>query len=82
MKIKMQTLSAGPAGIRQVGQTLDVSEKEARDLIDGHYAVAVEVPAVREAAPVAPAAPDIEETAAVAPPENAARRTGRTAARK
>lgn len=41
MKIRMRTTSAGPAGVRDYGREYDVPESEARDLIAGHYAVAV-----------------------------------------
>jgi hypothetical protein len=80
MKIRMQTLSASPAGVRQAGQIVDVPEAEAKELIAGHYAV--EVQPVREAAAAAPTPAATEETASVAAPETAARRVGRTAPRR
>jgi hypothetical protein len=44
MKIKMKTTSAGPDGIRMAGQIVDTDLKEAKELIDGGYAEAVEEP--------------------------------------
>ena len=43
MKIKMLTLQAGPDGVRKAGQSYDVPNKEANELIAGGYAVAVKV---------------------------------------
>lgn len=39
MKIKMQTTSAGPDGVRLAGREYDVPEAEAADLLNGGYAV-------------------------------------------
>jgi hypothetical protein len=41
-KIKMLTTSAGPNGSIQAGQETTVSEKEAKDLVEGDYATYVE----------------------------------------
>lgn len=41
MKIKMLTLQAGPQGVREVGHVYAVPDKEARQLIEGGYAVEV-----------------------------------------
>jgi hypothetical protein len=41
MRIKMLTLQAGPQGVREVGHIYSVSDKEAKQLIDGGYAVDV-----------------------------------------
>ncbi len=57
MRIKMLTLQAGPAGVRQIGAVCDVPTAEAEDLIAGGYAVKVE----KEETEVAPAVP-VEET--------------------
>lgn len=42
MKVKMLTTSAGPDGIRMAGQVVEVDKEEAKALIDGGYAEAVE----------------------------------------
>jgi hypothetical protein len=42
MRIRMTTLRAGPAGVWPVGSVQDCPPAEARALIDGGYAVAVE----------------------------------------
>lgn len=41
MKVKMLTLQAGPNGVREAGRIYDVPEAEARQLIEGRYAVEV-----------------------------------------
>ena len=41
MKVKMLTLQAGPQGVREVGQIYTVPDKEAKELIEGGYAVEV-----------------------------------------
>ncbi len=41
MQIKMLTLQAGPQGTRDPGSIHDVSDKEAKALIEGGYAVEV-----------------------------------------
>lgn len=41
MKIKMKTLQAGPDVVREVGQIYDIPQAEAKQLIDGGYAVEV-----------------------------------------
>ena len=41
MKIKMLTLQAGPQGVREVGHVYVVPDKEAKELIEGGYAVEV-----------------------------------------
>lgn len=41
MKIKMLTLQAGPQGVREAGQIYTVPDKEAKQLVDGGYAVEV-----------------------------------------
>lgn len=52
----MQTLSAGPAGVRESGSVHDCSPAEARALIAGGYAVAVDpASVVRETVTDAPA---------------------------
>ena len=38
MKVKMLTMAAGPAGNRHIGQVVEVSADEAKQLIDGRYA--------------------------------------------
>lgn len=42
MKIKLLTLMSGPDGTHQPGTVIDKPAKEAKALIDGGYAVAVE----------------------------------------
>lgn len=44
MKIRMLTLSAGPNGVRMAGQVIDVDQKEAKALIEGGYAEAIDEP--------------------------------------
>jgi hypothetical protein len=44
MKIKMNTLAAGPAGTFPAGSVVDFPDDEARALITGGYAKAVEEP--------------------------------------
>lgn len=39
MRIKMITIQAGPEGTREPGQVIDVPDAEARQLIEGGYAV-------------------------------------------
>jgi hypothetical protein len=56
MRIKMTTLAAGPAGVRDAGTVHECPLDEARALIAGGYAVAVDAPAaVRETVTAAPA---------------------------
>lgn len=43
MKIKMNTLYAGPSGVMDSGLVYDVDAALAHQLVDGHYAVLVEV---------------------------------------
>lgn len=38
MKVKMNVLSAGPNGIRQVGRVYEVSEAEGKELLAGKFA--------------------------------------------
>jgi hypothetical protein len=54
MKITMLTLQAGPNVMRQSGQSYDVPDKEAKELIAGGYAVEVS-PAKAAPAKSAPA---------------------------
>lgn len=44
MKVKMLTTSAGPDGVRVPGQVVEVDKDEAKTLIEGGYAEAVEEP--------------------------------------
>lgn len=39
MKIEMKTIYAGPKGNYKAGQVVDMDPEEARDLIDGGYAI-------------------------------------------
>ncbi len=48
MKIRMRTLAAGPNGVLEVGKTYDIEDKEAKQLIEGRYAVSVEDPAAEK----------------------------------
>lgn len=65
MKIKILTLSAGPAGVRQPGKVYDVPPEEAAALIEAGYAEQVADQAV-QTEPVASA------------PRTASRKAGRT----
>lgn len=42
MRVRMNTVMAGPAGIVFPGQVLDVALSLARDLVAGRYAVALD----------------------------------------
>lgn len=42
MKVKFKTLSAGPSGVIRPGDTVEVSDSEAKLLIDGGYAESAE----------------------------------------
>lgn len=42
MKISMKTLASGPTGVLRPGVVYNLPEEEAKQLIDGRYAVAVE----------------------------------------
>lgn len=68
MKIKLSTIYASPHMTAQPGSVIDVSDEEGQQLVDGRFGVEV-----ADGKPAAPA----PETASVAAPENAARRTGR-----
>ena len=61
-KVKMNTTYAGPSGSAQPGKTITVTEQEAKDLIAGKYATAIE---------------PVETAVAAPPPENTAGRRGR-----
>lgn len=60
MKLKLLTLMAGPDGTYNAGQIVDMTEAQAKELIQGGYAVACEMP-VKKAVVI--------ETATVQPPE-------------
>lgn len=61
MKLKLLTLMAGPDGTYNAGQIVDMSEAQAKELIDRGYAVACEMPAKKAV---------VMETATVQPQEN------------
>ena len=42
MKISMKTLASGPTGVLRPGVVYDLPEEEAKQLIEGRYAAAVE----------------------------------------
>lgn len=44
MKVKFLTRDAGPEGVRQPGDVVDVSETEGRALVAGGFAEALEAP--------------------------------------
>ncbi|HXF71506.1 MAG TPA: hypothetical protein VNO79_02720 [Actinomycetota bacterium] len=44
MRVQMLTLMAGPSGVREVGGIYELEDEEARALLDGGFAVAVEEP--------------------------------------
>lgn len=52
MKIKMNTLCAGPAGIMEAGKTYDVDPDVANNLVAGGYATLVEQPSRKISIPV------------------------------
>jgi hypothetical protein len=65
MRIRLLTLSAGPGGVIQPGQVVDLPEAMGQALVDGGFAVrvGVQTPPVKSA----------PESAAIQPAENAAR---------
>lgn len=65
MRVRMLTLSAGPAGVVQPGAVVEVSDEEGRALIAGRYAELVEVP-IKAAVPVETATLEGAPEAAVA----------------
>jgi hypothetical protein len=77
MKVRLTSLYAGPHMSAQPGSVVEFSDAEGRELIAGRYGVLV--PDTPTATQNIPAAAPGEENASVAPPENAARRTGRGA---
>jgi hypothetical protein len=50
----MKSLDAGPNGVRLIGQTYDVDDKEGKVLIDGGYAEKVEEPKPQQQKPKEP----------------------------
>lgn len=69
MRVRMVTLAASPAGVFHAGEVWEFGETEARALVAGGYAVALDPqPAAAAPAPVA------RETTDVAPNETAALR--------
>jgi len=44
MWIQLKTIYAGPKGNYSAGQVIDMNSKEAKDLIDGGYAIQCEAP--------------------------------------
>ncbi len=80
MKVRMKTLMAGPDGVLQPGQVVDLPVEQAETLIAGGFAVAVEVAQKLESPPVAvegapePEKPQIVEDEA-APKQAATRRS-------
>jgi len=69
MKIKLNTILAGPNLSGQPGDIIDVAPKTGRELIAGGYAVDIEPKAKPKATPKASA----PETADQTPPETAAK---------
>ena len=49
MKVKMRSLSAGPNGVFEPGSVVEVSHKEAKELIRGGFATPVKSTEVRKA---------------------------------
>lgn len=72
MKIKLLTLMAGPTGVYNAGQIIDMTEAQAKELIQGGYAVACE-DSFLFALPISSKMPVkkavVIETATVQPPE-------------
>lgn len=64
MKVKFKTIDAGPAGVRQPGSVVEVSEAEGKALLEGGYAELVEPAkkAKKEKAEVQPNAESSAET--------------------
>lgn len=60
MKLKLLTLMAGPHGVYNAGQIVDMPEAQAKELIGSGYAVACEMPAKKAV---------VMESAMVQPPE-------------
>jgi hypothetical protein len=60
-RVKMLTLSAGPNGVIPVGQIVEVDDKEAKELVEGGYAEAVEEPNHQEEEKPADEQPEEEE---------------------
>lgn len=50
MRVRMKSLMAGPAGVAQPGQVIDLAAAEAYDLIERGYAEQVDDPAAVERA--------------------------------
>lgn len=67
MKVKMKTLAAGPEGLYQPGQEVDLPAAQAKALIAGGYAEEVVLADVEQQQKE----PAERETAAVEPPEKA-----------
>jgi len=88
MRLTMKTLSAGPAGTIQPGQTVDVPDEEGRALVRGGYAVESAtvsppgLPASSKAGRPASEPQKEIETAAVEAPAKATTRTGRVRPRR
>ncbi len=85
MKVQMKSLMAGPDGVHQPGEVVDVEEKTARELIASGAAIGVAAkpkaekpvevapqPERKEPAPKIVLPQPVIETAAIVPPENAA----------
>lgn len=48
MKVKLKTLYATAEGIRQIGEVIEVSTKEGKQLVSGGYAIALNEPKVEK----------------------------------
>ena len=70
MKIKMNTLLAGPAGILEAGKTYDVDPIQGQQLVAGGFAISLEPPVKKISIPVeaSPGTP-VETTAYKPSPE-------------
>lgn len=66
MRVRLLSVYAGPRGVFHPKDFLDVPEAEARALIDGGYAIAVEQAVADPAPEAAVESPEVE--AAVEPP--------------
>ena len=49
MKVRMLTLMASPKGVTPKGAVIEVTDKEAKELINGKYAEAAETPSPKKA---------------------------------
>lgn len=61
MKVKLTSIMAGPEGSHDAGTVLDLPDKQAKELIEGRYAVAYDPKDEPERAAVEPRTPNDEQ---------------------